>query len=143
MAVRNVGLNINTLPVQSVGVGIGVDYAIYIADRIRFEYADTQNVDEAVRRAVRTTGMAVSFTATTIVAGIVLWSFADLRFQAEMAQLLSILMVFNMLGAITIVPAFFSLLGKRGMGSVAALTDEQREAIRLQRELERKKGLID
>jgi uncharacterized membrane protein YdfJ with MMPL/SSD domain len=124
-------------------VGIGVDYAIYIADRIRFEYADTQNVDEAVRRAVRTTGMAVSFTATTIVAGIVLWSFADLRFQAEMAQLLSILMVFNMLGAITIVPAFFSLLGKRGMGSVAALTDEQREAIRLQRELERKKGLID
>jgi uncharacterized membrane protein YdfJ with MMPL/SSD domain len=51
--------------------------------------------------------------------------------------------VFNMLGAITIVPAFFSLLGKRGMGSVAALTDEQREAIRLQRELERKKGLID
>jgi predicted RND superfamily exporter protein len=143
MAVRNVGLNINTLPVQSVGVGIGVDYAIYIADRIRFEYADTQNVDEAVRRAVRTTGMAVSFTATTIVAGIVLWSFADLRFQAEMAQLLSILMVFNMLGAITIVPAFFSLLGKRGMGSVAALTDEQREALQLQRELERKKGLID
>jgi predicted RND superfamily exporter protein len=143
MAVRNVGLNINTLPVQSVGVGIGVDYAIYIADRIRFEYADTQNVDEAVRRAVRTTGMAVSFTATTIVAGIVLWSFADLRFQAEMAQLLSILMVFNMMGAITIVPAFFSLLGKRGMGSVAALTDEQREALKLQRELERKKGLID
>jgi uncharacterized membrane protein YdfJ with MMPL/SSD domain len=126
-----------------VGVGIGVDYAIYIADRIRFEYADTQNVDEAVRRAVRTTGMAVSFTATTIVAGIVLWSFADLRFQAEMAQLLSILMVFNMMGAITIVPAFFSLLGKRGMGSVAALTDEQREALKLQRELERKKGLID
>jgi hypothetical protein len=143
MAIRNVGLNINTLPVQSVGVGIGVDYAIYIVDRIRQECADTGDLDEAVRRAVRTTGMAVSFTATTIVAGIVLWSFSDLRFQAEMAQLLSILMVFNMLGAITIVPAFFSLLGKRGMGSVAELTDEQREAIRLQRELERKKGLID
>jgi predicted RND superfamily exporter protein len=143
MALRDVGLNINTLPVQSVGVGIGVDYAIYIADRIRFEYADTHDVDEACRRAVRTTGMAVSFTATTIVAGIVLWSFSDLRFQAEMAQLLSILMVFNMLGAITIVPAFFSLIGKRGMGSVAELTDEQREAIRIHRELERKKGLID
>jgi hypothetical protein len=143
MALRDVGLNINTLPVQSVGVGIGVDYAIYIADRIRFEYADTHDVDEAVRRAVRTTGMAVTFTASTIVAGIVLWSFSDLRFQAEMAQLLSILMVFNMLGAVTIVPAFFSVLGKRGMGSVAELTDEQREAIRLQRELERKKGLID
>jgi hypothetical protein len=143
MALRDVGLNINTLPVQSVGVGIGVDYAIYIADRIRFEYSDTLDVDEAVRRAVRTTGMAVSFTATTIVAGIVLWSLSDLRFQAEMAQLLSILMVFNMLGAITIVPAFFSVLGKRGMGTVAELTEEQREALRIQKDLERKKGLID
>jgi hypothetical protein len=143
MALRDVGLNINTLPVQSVGVGIGVDYAIYIADRIRFEYADCRDVDEACRRAIRTTGMAVSFTATCIVAGIVLWSASDLRFQAEMAQLLSILMVFNMIGAITIVPAFFAVLGERGMGSVAELTAEQREAIRIQRELERKKGLID
>jgi predicted RND superfamily exporter protein len=143
MALRDVGLNINTLPVQSVGVGIGVDYAIYIADRIRFEFADCRDVDEACRRAIRTTGMAVSFTATCIVAGIVLWSFSDLRFQAEMAQLLSILMVFNMLGAVTIVPAFFSVLGERGMGTVAELTDEQREALQLQRELERKKGLID
>jgi predicted RND superfamily exporter protein len=143
MALRDVGLNINTLPVQSVGVGIGVDYAIYIADRIRFEYADCRDVDEACRRAIRTTGMAVSFTATCIVAGIVLWSFSDLRFQAEMAQLLSILMVFNMLGAVTIVPAFFSVLGERGMGTVAELTDEQREAIKMQRELERKKGLLD
>jgi predicted RND superfamily exporter protein len=143
MALRDVGLNINTLPVQSVGVGIGVDYAIYIADRIRFEYSDTRNVDEACRRAIRTTGMAVTFTASCIVAGIVLWSFSDLRFQAEMAQLLSILMVFNMLGAITIVPAFFSVLGKRGMGTVAELTEEQREALRIQKDLERKKGLID
>jgi hypothetical protein len=109
MAVRNVGLNINTLPVQSVGVGIGVDYAIYIVDRIRQEVADTADIDEAIRRAVRTTGMAVTFTATTIVGGIVLWSFSNLRFQAEMAQLLVILMVINMIGAITIVPAFYSI----------------------------------
>jgi hypothetical protein len=143
MAIRGIGLNINTLPVQSVGVGIGVDYAIYIADRIRFEYADTRNVDEACRRAIRTTGMAVTFTASCIVAGIVLWSFSDLRFQAEMAQLLSILMVFNMIGAVTVVPAFFAVLGERGMGSVAEMTPEQREALRVHKELERRKGLID
>jgi len=143
MALRDVGLNINTLPVQSVGVGIGVDYAIYIADRIRFEFADCRDVDEACRRAIRTTGMAVTSTASCIVAGIVLWSASDLRFQAEMAQLLSILMVFNMIGAVTMVPAFFSVLGERGMGSVAELTAEQREAIQIHRELERKRGLID
>jgi predicted RND superfamily exporter protein len=141
MAIRNVGLNINTLPVQSVGVGIGVDYAIYIVDRIRQECADTGDLDEAVRRAVRTTGMAVSFTATTIVAGIVLWSFSNLRFQAEMAQLLSILMVVNMLGAITVVPTFYSVL--RPKVAMALLSEEQKEAIRLQKEADRKKGLID
>ena len=113
MAIRNIGLNINTLPVQSVGVGIGVDYAIYIVDRIRHEVLDTEDIDEAVRRAVRTTGMAVSFTATTIVGGIVLWSFSNLRFQAEMAQLLSILMVINMFGAMTVVPAFYSVFRPR------------------------------
>jgi predicted RND superfamily exporter protein len=141
MAIRGVGLNLNTLPVQSVGVGIGVDYAIYIVDRIRQECADTGDLDEAVRRAVRTTGMAVSFTATCIVGGIVLWSFSNLRFQAEMAQLLSILMVINMLGAITMVPALYSVF--RPKVAMALLTDEQKEAIRRQKEAERKKGLID
>jgi predicted RND superfamily exporter protein len=141
MAIRNVGLNINTLPVQSVGVGIGVDYAIYIVDRIRQECADTGDLDEAVRRAVRTTGMAVSFTATTIVAGIVLWSLSNLRFQAEMAQLLSILMVINMLGAITMVPACYSVF--RPKVATALLTEEQRAALALQKEIERRKGLRD
>ncbi len=111
MALKGVGLNINTLPVQSVGVGIGVDYAIYIVDRIRQEVAETGgDIDEAVRRTVSTTGMAVTFTASTIVGGIALWSFSSLRFQAEMAQLLVILMVINMIGAVTIVPAFYSII---------------------------------
>jgi predicted RND superfamily exporter protein len=139
MAIRNVGLNINTLPVQSVGVGIGVDYAIYIVDRIRQECADTADLDEAVRRAVRTTGMAVTFTATTILAGIFLWSFSNLRFQAEMAQLLSILMVINMMGAITMVPAFYAIF--RPKVATALLSEEQREALRIQKELERRKEL--
>ncbi len=141
MAVKGVGLNINTLPVQSVGVGIGVDYAIYIVDRIRQEVVDTEDIDEAVRRAVRTTGMAVSFTATTIVGGIVLWSFSNLRFQAEMAQLLVILMIINMFGAITVVPTFYSIL--RPKVATALLTEEQREAIRIQKEREKALGLRD
>jgi len=132
MAIRGIGLNINTLPVQSVGVGIGVDYAIYIVDRIRQETAAT---------AVRTTGMAVSFTASTIVGGIVLWGLSNLRFQAEMAQLLVFLMVLNMFGAITVVPAFYSIL--RPKVATALLTDEQREALRMQREREQRLGLDD
>ena len=137
MAIRGIGLNINTLPVQAVGVGIGVDYAIYIVDRIRQEVAETADIDEAIRRAIRTTGMAVTFTATTVVGGIVFWTLSNLRFQAEMAYLLVILMIINMLGAITVVPTFYSIL--RPSVATALLTDEQREAIRLQKELESKR----
>ncbi len=110
MALRGTGLNVNTLPVQSVGVGIGVDYALYVTDRIRQEYSWCGDLDEGIRRAIRTTGMAVSFTATTLIAGIGAWMLSELRFQAEMAQLLCILMFVNMLGAILLVPALFSIL---------------------------------
>jgi predicted RND superfamily exporter protein len=109
MALRENGLNVNTLPVQSVGVGIGVDYAIYITDRIRQEASWSGDLDEGIRRAIKTTGMAVSFTATTLIGGIIWWSFSNLRFQAEMAQLLSILMFVNMIGGIFLVPSLFSI----------------------------------
>jgi hypothetical protein len=115
MAVRGIGLNVHTLPVQAVGVGIGVDYAIYIVDRIRQECARTGDVDESIRTAIRTTGMAVTFTATTVVGGIFFWVFSSLRFQAEMAQLLIVLMGINMLGAITVVPAFYAILKPGGI----------------------------
>ncbi len=126
MALRKNGLNVNTLPVQSVGVGIGVDYAIYITDRIRQEFSWTGDLDEGIRRAIKTTGMAVSFTATTLIGGIVWWSFSNLRFQAEMAQLLSILMFVNMLGAIFIVPSLFSILRPTFFAASLARTGEAR-----------------
>jgi hypothetical protein len=83
--------------------------------------------------------MAVSFTASTIVGGIILWTLSDLRFQADMAKLLSILMVINMLGALTVVPAFYSVF--RPKVATALLTEDQIEAIRRQKEAERRKGL--
>ena len=141
MAVVGMGLNINTLPVQSVGVGIGVDYAIYIVDRIRQEVVDTADIDEAVRRAIRTTGMAVAFTASTIVGGIVLWTFSSLRFQADMALMLCILMVINMMGALTVVPAFYSIF--RPKVATALLTEDRLDAIQRQKSIEAKRGLSE
>ncbi|HTO52145.1 MAG TPA: MMPL family transporter [Myxococcota bacterium] len=126
MAVRGVGLNINTLPVQAVGVGVGVDYAIYIVDRIRQEMAVRKDLDESIRTAVRTTGMAVTFTGTTVVGGIGFWVFSNLRFQAEMAQLLIVLMVINMFAAVTLVPALYSIL-RPGVAS-SLLRRDQAEA---------------
>ncbi len=106
-----IGFDVNTLPVQALGVGVGVDYALYIMDRVVRERGRGQPLDEAIRTAIRTTGMAVFFTGSTLVGGIVFWVFlSNLRFSADMSLLLSILLVSNMIGAILLVPAFTSLL---------------------------------
>ena len=85
--------------------------------------------------------MAVTFTATTIVGGILLWTFSPLRFQADMATMLCILMVINMFGAITVVPAFYSIA--RPKVATALLSEEQLEALHRQKDLERKRGFRD
>lgn len=104
MGFRGIGLNINTLPVTAVGIGIGVDYAIYMLDRIREEVRH-RTIEDAVRVSLSTTGAAVLFTAVTVVAGIVYWiPGSSLRFNSEMAMLLTLLMVSNMVGSISLLP---------------------------------------
>jgi len=104
MGFRGIGLNINTLPVTAVGIGLGVDYAIYMLDRMREEVRH-RSLDDAVRVSLATTGAAVLFTAVTVVAGIAYWiPGSSLRFNSEMAMLLSLLMVSNMIGAISLLP---------------------------------------
>ena len=86
MGAADIGINVNTVPVIAVGVGVGIDYAVYFMDRIREEMAATRNIHQAVINAVATTGYAVSFTAATLIAGVVMWIFmSDLRFQSDAA----------------------------------------------------------
>jgi predicted RND superfamily exporter protein len=105
---------VNTLPVQALGVGVGVDYALYIMDRIVRERKRGRNLIEAIQIAIETTGMAVFFTGTTLVVGIIFWYFiSSLRFAADMSLLLSILLVANLFGAILLIPAFTALFRPR------------------------------
>ena len=107
MGAANIGINVNTVPVIAVGVGVGIDYAVYFMDRIREEMAATRNIHKAVINAVATTGYAVSFTAATLIAGVVMWIFmSDLRFQSDAAVLLSFMLIVNAIAAMLIVPAW-------------------------------------
>jgi predicted RND superfamily exporter protein len=111
IGLKGIGMNINTLPVTAVGMGIGVDYILYVVDRIKREYERLHDHDAAIKRAISTTGMAVTFTATTLVGGIIPWVWmSDLRFSAEMARLLALLMITHWLAAITLVPSIFSVI---------------------------------
>jgi predicted RND superfamily exporter protein len=106
MYFAHIGFDVNTLPVQALGVGVGVDYALYIMDRVVHERKRGHTVDESVGIAIRTTGMAVFFTASTLVGGIISWYFiSSLRFAADMSLLLSVVLTGNMVGAMLLVPA--------------------------------------
>ncbi|HVP30417.1 MAG TPA: MMPL family transporter [Myxococcota bacterium] len=114
-----IATDVNTLPVQVVGVGVGVDYAIYVIDRIRQEKRRGLPLPEALSHAVRTTGLAVTFTATTLVLGIAFWiPISSMRFSAQMSLLLCVLMGVNALGALLLVPAVLRLLPERWQRSV-------------------------
>ncbi|WP_430423292.1 efflux RND transporter permease subunit [Methylibium petroleiphilum] len=107
MAWRGIGISVNTVPVIAVGVGVGIDYAVYFMDRIREEFETTHDIRQAAINAFSTTGYAVSFTALTLIAGVVMWIFlSDLRFQSDAAILLSFMLVVNALAAMLIVPAW-------------------------------------
>jgi hypothetical protein len=99
-----------TLPVSAVGIGLGVDYGIYLVSRIIEEYDLHGNLDEAISIALGTTGKAIVYVATTLVCGIVFWFISKMMFQAMMGLLLAIILLLNMLGALLIIPAAISIV---------------------------------
>ncbi len=110
MAWKEIPLNINTLPVASLGVGVGVDYGIYLLSRIKEEQGRKGNLEASISEAILTTGKAILFTATTLITGVIFWYFfSSLRFQAEMGLLVALLMAFNMFGALFLIPLMVSL----------------------------------
>jgi predicted RND superfamily exporter protein len=115
MAYWNVGLNVNTLPVISLGIGFGEDYGIYIVSRAIEEYQRQSRSDLklALVDGVATAGKAVLYTAFLISASIAFWAFSPLRFQSEMGTQLLIILTMNMLGGLLLLPALIAWLKPR------------------------------
>jgi predicted RND superfamily exporter protein len=108
MGLAAIGINVNTVPIIAVGIGVGIDYSIYMMDRIREETAKSAgDLSQAVLRAIVTTGKAVGFTATCLIGGVIMWVFiSDLRFQADAALLLVVMLILNALAAMFLVPSW-------------------------------------
>ena len=105
MLLTGIDLNINSLPVAAIAVGTGVDYGVYLVARIAEELRLVSgDYDSAIVRAIQTTGKAIIFTATTMVGGVILWTFMSVKFQAEMGILLGLLMFLNMINALIFIP---------------------------------------
>lgn len=105
MARLEIGLKVSTLPVVALGVGVGVDYGIYLFFRLREYLRNGDYLEDAMAQALRQTGSAVVFTGLTLAVGVSTWLFSDLKFQADMGVLLTFMFFMNMLGAIVLLPA--------------------------------------
>ena len=105
MAVLEIGLKVSTLPVVALGVGIGVDYGIYIYGRLRTHLERGLAFAEAYELTLATTGAGVVLTALTLAAGVATWIVAPLQFQADMGTVLTFMFLVNMAGAILLLPA--------------------------------------
>jgi predicted RND superfamily exporter protein len=112
MAIVGIGLKVSTLPMVALGVGIGVDYGIYLFSRMQDYLERGDNVHDAYLHTLRVTGASVVFTGITLAVGVVTWVFSPLKFQADIGILLTFMFLVNMLGAIVLLPALAAWLVK-------------------------------
>jgi len=108
MATLGIGVNINTLPLVTVGVGFGIDYGLYIMSRIIEEIRVTGDLEESIHIALCTSGKAVSFTAVCMVGGTALWMTSHIRFNAVMGGLLAVWMLVSFIASETLLPVIIS-----------------------------------
>lgn len=114
MAMLGIGLKVATLPVIAMGVGVGVDYGIYLYESLQHELEHNgKTLREAFYEALRQRGTAAVFTGVTMSLGVGTWAFSALKFQADMGILLAFMFLVNMLGAVFLLPAMACWLGVR------------------------------
>lgn len=104
MAINDIGMNINTVPVVALGIGLGVDYAFYIVDGIKEEYAKHKDALKAITKSLHSAGRGVLVTGSTLIVSVLLWMTSSLRFQAEMGLLISLWLFVSVISALFIMP---------------------------------------
>lgn len=110
MVVLGIGVKVATLPVIALGVGIGVDYALYLLSVQLANQRRGLDLPEAYMQALQFTGKVVALVGVTLAAGVVTWAFSPIKFQADMGILLTFMFLWNMLGALVLIPALSHFL---------------------------------
>src|SRR5256886_135884 len=102
-------LNITTL----FGLGLGVDYSLFMVSRFREELAHGRNVEEAVAITVATAGRAVIFSGLTVSIGLAGLIFFRINFLRSVGMAGVMVVLLAVLAAITLLPASLSIIGTR------------------------------
>ncbi len=116
MVQLNIGLKVATLPVVALGVGVGVDYALYLLSVQLEGQRMGLSLQQAYRRAIQFTGKMVALVGVTLAVGVVTWMWSPIKFQADMGILLAFMFIWNMLAALVLIPALsYFLLRNEGV----------------------------
>jgi len=110
MVALGIGVKVATLPVIALGVGIGVDYALYLLSVQLAEQRLGMSLADAYRVALRFTGKVVALVGITLAAGVATWALSPIKFQADMGILLAFMFLWNMIGAMVLIPALSHFL---------------------------------
>jgi len=110
MTYLDIGVKVATLPVIALGVGIGVDYGIYIYSKLETYLYKGLRLRDAYFETLKTTGKAVSFTGLTLAIGVATWLWSPIKFQGDMGLMLTFMFIMNMFGALILLPALVRLL---------------------------------
>jgi hypothetical protein len=110
MVALGMGVKVATLPVIALGVGIGVDYALYLLSVQLAQQRAGLPLAQAYKRAVQFTGKVVALVGITLAAGVITWAFSPIKFQADMGILLTFMFLWNMIGALVLIPALSHFL---------------------------------
>jgi predicted RND superfamily exporter protein len=113
MVMLGIGVKVATLPVIALGVGIGVDYALYLLSVQLAQQRAGASLKVAYQRAVQFTGKVVALVGVTLAAGVVTWAWSPIKFQADMGILLTFMFLWNMIGALVLIPALSHFLLNR------------------------------
>lgn len=105
MVYLQIGLKTSTLPVVALGVGIGVDYGIYLCSALMEKIREGKSLEDALCESFATMGTSVVFTGFALSIGVGTWAFSAIKFQADMGVLLAFMFLCNMLGAMLLMPA--------------------------------------
>ncbi|UTV98383.1 RND family transporter [Marinomonas rhizomae] len=112
MVVLGMGVKVATLPVIALGVGIGIDYALYILSITLVGLRLGNTLSQSYLRALNFTGKVVMLTGVTLSVGVITWVASPIKFQADMGLLLAFMFIWNMLGALVLLPALAHFLLK-------------------------------
>src|SRR5436189_3357465 len=105
MVALGIGVKVATLPVIALGVGIGVDYALYVLTVTLSGLRRGESLSQAYYRALLFTGKVVVLTGITLGMAVATWVFSPIKFQADMGLLLAFMFIGNMIGALVLLPA--------------------------------------